>query len=33
MMAGRAETGVGDPPAVAASVAALSEDLVRSLGR
>ena len=33
MMAGRAETGVGDPLVVSASVAALSEDLVRSLGR
>jgi hypothetical protein len=33
LMAGRAETGVGDPEVVSASVAALSEDLVRSLGR
>jgi hypothetical protein len=33
MMAGRAETGVGDPLVVSASVAALAEDLVRALGR
>jgi hypothetical protein len=32
MMAGRAETGVGDPLVVSASVAALAEDLVRALG-
>jgi len=32
MMAGRAETGVGDPLVVSASVAALVEDLVRVLG-
>ena len=32
MMAGRAETGVGDPEVVSASVAALAEDLVRALG-
>jgi hypothetical protein len=33
LMPSRAETGVGDPEVVSASVAALSADLVRSLGR
>jgi hypothetical protein len=32
LMAGRAETGVGDPEVVLASVAALSEDPLRALG-